>query len=129
RVYSRRFSYRRTENPSIDWSNAVSNRPTGPAPRTCTRLQEGSVSALVDADCGGIRLLARADYAAGRTYPAVPGRCSEFLAPGVAGRRMERPAPGDSFAPILRGLTAHRDPLSISLTVTPRRRRRTRARR
>src|SRR6478735_4677789 len=39
RVYSPRFSYSRTERPSVDWSSAVSMRPTGPAPTTCTRVQ------------------------------------------------------------------------------------------
>ena len=44
RVYSRRLSYRRTESPSIGWSNAVSIRPTGPAPTTCTCILEFSLS-------------------------------------------------------------------------------------
>src|SRR4029079_14465428 len=39
RVYSPRFSYSRTESPSVDWSSAVRMRPTGPAPTTCTRLR------------------------------------------------------------------------------------------
>src|SRR4029078_349046 len=39
RVYSPRCSYSRTESPSVDWSSAVSMRPTGPAPTTCTRVQ------------------------------------------------------------------------------------------
>ena len=44
RVYSRRLSYRRTESRSIGWSNAVSIRPTGPAPTTCTRILAFSLS-------------------------------------------------------------------------------------
>ena len=44
RVYSRRLSYRRTAICSIGWSNAVSIRPTGPAPTTCTCILEFSLS-------------------------------------------------------------------------------------
>src|SRR5262245_10815196 len=52
RVYSLRFSYRCTDKPSIGCSSAVSMRPTGPAPITCTwPLKDGDSRAVaLDAD-------------------------------------------------------------------------------
>ncbi len=70
----------RTENLSIDWSSAVSKRPTGPAPTTCTRPEEGR-----SRGSGGTRLRGHAPPRASRSSAALrdePDRASDATRPG-----------------------------------------------
>ena len=100
RVYSLRFSYRCTDTPSIGWSSAVSIRPTGPAPITCTWPLNGREPRVTESDIGDMHPPCSRRRAVPRR-----GRC-ERRSPASATDHQRTPALGADRATSVTGVGA-----------------------